>query len=78
MIESPEPELPHLSEGPARRRPFGPLWVQVLVGILLGIAIGAIFPHFGVALKPFGDAFIRLIRMTLPPIIFATVETISK
>lgn len=57
----------------ARRSRLGPLWVQVLVGILLGIAIGAVFPHFGVALKPFGDAFIKLIRMTLPPIIFVTV-----
>ncbi|GAC1420231.1 MAG: C4-dicarboxylate transporter DctA [Acidobacteriaceae bacterium] len=58
---------------PARRSRLGPLWVQVFVGIVLGIAIGAVFPHFGVLMKPFGDAFIKLIRMTLPPIIFATV-----
>lgn len=59
---------------PTARRPIlGPLWLHVLVGILFGVAIGAIFPHFGVALKPLGDAFIKLIRMTLAPIIFATV-----
>jgi Na+/H+-dicarboxylate symporter len=43
------------------------------MAILLGIAVGAAFPHVGVALKPLGDAFIRLIRMVLAPIIFGTV-----
>jgi aerobic C4-dicarboxylate transport protein len=45
----------------------------VLVGIGLGIAVGAVFPQTGAALKPFGDGFIRLIRMALAPIIFGTV-----
>jgi aerobic C4-dicarboxylate transport protein len=52
---------------------LGPLWLQVMIGIVLGVAIGALFPHLGVALKPFADAFVKLIRMTLAPIIFATV-----
>ena len=52
---------------------LGPLWLQVMIGILLGVIIGAAFPHFAVTLKPLGDAFIKLIRMTLAPIIFATV-----
>jgi len=57
-----------------KSRPLlGPLWLQVMVGIVLGVAIGVRFPHFAVALKPMGDAFIQLIRMTLAPIIFATV-----
>jgi aerobic C4-dicarboxylate transport protein len=56
------------------RRPIlGPLWVQVMIGIVLGVILGVLFPHFAVALKPLGDAFIKLIRMTLAPIIFATV-----
>jgi len=56
------------------RRPLlGPLWLQVLVGIALGVAVGVAFPHAGVALKPLGDGFVKLIRMTLAPIIFATV-----
>jgi aerobic C4-dicarboxylate transport protein len=58
----------------SRRRPvLGPLWLQVMIGILLGVIIGSLFPHFAVTLKPLGDAFIKLIRMTLAPIIFATV-----
>ncbi len=57
-----------------KSRPMlGPLWLQVMIGIVLGVAIGVRFPHFAVALKPMGDAFIQLIRMTLAPIIFATV-----
>src|SRR6202789_1498975 len=55
------------------RELLGPLWLQVMVGIALGVAIGAVFPHTGVALKPLSDGFIKLIRMTLAPIIFATV-----
>jgi aerobic C4-dicarboxylate transport protein len=57
----------------SHRNLLGPLWLQVMVGILLGIAIGVLFPHAAVALKPLGDGFVKLIRMTLAPIIFATV-----
>lgn len=56
------------------RRPLlGPLWLQVMVGIALGVAVGVIFPQAAIALKPLGDGFVKLIRMTLAPIIFATV-----
>jgi aerobic C4-dicarboxylate transport protein len=57
----------------SHRNLLGPLWLQVMVGILLGIAIGVLSPHAAVALKPLGDGFVKLIRMTLTPIIFATV-----
>jgi Na+/H+-dicarboxylate symporter len=57
----------------SRRSLPGPLWLQVLIGILLGIAVGVIFPHSAAALKPLGDGFVKLIRMTLAPIIFGTV-----
>jgi len=56
-----------------RRSLLGPLWLQVLIGILLGIVVGVIFPHSAAALKPLGDGFVKLIRMTLAPIVFATV-----
>lgn len=52
---------------------LGPLWLQVLIGIALGVLAGILFPHSAVALKPLGDGFVKLIRMTLAPIIFATV-----
>ena len=59
---------------PARRRSLlGPLWLQVLVAIVLGVLAGVFFPHQAVSLKPLGDGFVRLIRMTLAPIIFASV-----
>jgi Na+/H+-dicarboxylate symporter len=57
----------------SHRSLLGPLWLQVMVGIALGVAIGMLFPRAAVALKPLGDGFVKLIRMTLAPIIFATV-----
>lgn len=55
------------------RSVLGPLWLQVLVGIVLGVIAGILFPHSATALKPLGDGFVKLIRMTLAPIIFVTV-----
>jgi aerobic C4-dicarboxylate transport protein len=52
---------------------LGPLWLQVLIGILLGVVVGILFPHSGASLKPLGDGFVKLIRMTLAPIIFGSV-----
>ena len=48
---------------------------QVLIAILLGIAVGALWPTFGAALKPLGDAFIKLVKMVIAPVIFLTVTT---
>jgi aerobic C4-dicarboxylate transport protein len=49
------------------------LYIQVLIGVGLGILVGALWPTIGVALKPLGDGFIRLIKMLIAPIIFCTV-----
>ena len=60
---------------PARRR-FSflrTLYFRVLVGILAGILTGLFYPHFAQQLKPFGDGFIKLIRMMVAPIIFFSV-----
>ncbi len=51
------------------------LYFQVLVGIALGILVGWIFPDFGRGLKPLGDAFIKLVKMIITPVIFLTVVT---
>ncbi|SED92869.1 aerobic C4-dicarboxylate transport protein [Rhizobiales bacterium GAS188] len=49
------------------------LHVQVLIGILAGIALGLAAPAPAVAMKPFGDAFVGLLRMLIGPIVFFTV-----
>lgn len=49
------------------------LYVQVLIGIVAGVLVGHFYPDVGSQLKPLGDLFIRLIRMLLAPIIFASV-----
>lgn len=49
------------------------LYVQVLIGIALGVLAGALWPEFGASLKPLGDAFIKLVKMMIAPIIFTTV-----
>lgn len=54
-------------------RLLGQLWFQVLAGTIIGILLGHFAPDLGVAMKPFGDAFIKLIRMMIGPIIFVTV-----
>jgi len=52
---------------------YGVLYIQVLIAIALGVAVGHLYPQTGVALKPLGDAFIALIRMMIAPVIFCTV-----
>jgi aerobic C4-dicarboxylate transport protein len=56
------------------RKPFyHHLYFQVLIAIVCGVALGTYFPDFAIKLKPLGDAFIKLIRMVVAPIIFTTV-----
>ena len=56
------------------RQPFYKmLYVQVLAAITLGIILGHFYPETGVALKPLGDGFVKLIKMVIAPIIFCTV-----
>jgi aerobic C4-dicarboxylate transport protein len=59
---------------PATRKPlYTHLYFQVLVAIALGVAVGYAFPAAAVQLKPLGDAFIRLVKMMIAPIVFTTV-----
>lgn len=55
------------------KRLIGKLYVQVLIGVTLGILVGVFWPQVGADMKPLGDAFIKLIKMVFAPIIFATV-----
>jgi aerobic C4-dicarboxylate transport protein len=55
-------------------RPFYTrLYFQVLAAIILGVLLGYAYPATGEAMKPFGDGFIKLIKMLIGPIIFVTV-----
>ncbi len=59
-----------------KRKPFyRDISFQVLLGMVLGVAAGILWPQFGVAMKPLGDAFIKLIQMVIGPVIFCTVVT---
>ena len=62
-----------VSARPARHPWYTVLYIQVLIAIALGIAIGHLYPDLGKQLKPLGDAFIGLIKMMIAPVIFCTV-----
>ena len=49
------------------------LYIQVLLGVVIGAALGHFWPVIAVQMQPFGDAFIRLVRMIIAPIVFVTV-----
>lgn len=51
------------------------LYIQVLIAIGIGILLGYFYPSFAIQLKPLGDAFIKLIKMMIAPIIFCTIVT---
>ena len=46
---------------------------QIFLGLLLGILVGVVWPSAGVAIKPLADAFLRLIKMVIAPLIFSTL-----
>ncbi|QPA31480.1 dicarboxylate/amino acid:cation symporter [Thermaerobacillus caldiproteolyticus] len=52
---------------------FKNLTVRVIIGIILGVVVGFLFPEFGAKLKVLADGFIKLIKMVIAPIIFFTV-----
>ncbi|WP_420996082.1 C4-dicarboxylate transporter DctA [Cupriavidus sp. 30B13] len=75
---------PAVQQGPASGRPQTPpqsplarfarsLFGQVLIALLLGTLLGLFFPEFAARLKPLGDAFIKLIKMLIGPIVFCVV-----
>ncbi len=56
-----------------RRPVYKVLYVQVLVAVVAGLALGALFPHAGEAMKPLGDGFVKLVKMIIAPVVFCTV-----
>jgi aerobic C4-dicarboxylate transport protein len=65
-----------VADSSAKKKPFyTSLSFQVLVAIAIAIALGYFSPAKAIAMKPFGDAFIRIITMIITVIIFCTVVT---
>ena len=51
------------------------LYFQVIVAIVAGVTLGHFWPETGEAMKPLGDAFIKLVKMIIAPVIFLTIVT---
>lgn len=49
------------------------LTTQIFIGLVAGIIVGYAWPGFGVAIKPLADAFLRMIKMIIAPLLFATL-----
>ncbi|CAK6537901.1 MAG: hypothetical protein IRD7MM_05290 [Candidatus Midichloria mitochondrii] len=49
------------------------LWKKVLIGLVLGIFLGLLLKEKVVYLKPFGDLFIRMVKMIITPLIFFAI-----
>ena len=49
------------------------LTIQIFIALIAGILIGWIFPNFAVKFQPLGDIFLRMVKMIIAPLIFATL-----
>jgi aerobic C4-dicarboxylate transport protein len=49
------------------------LYFQVLFGVILGVLLGHFFPDFAALFKPLGDAFIKIVKMMIVPVVFCTI-----
>jgi aerobic C4-dicarboxylate transport protein len=71
LIPIPQPDF----LAPRPRRFYASLWVQVSVAIVAAVVFGCLSPARAIAMKPLGDAFIRMITMIISAMIFCTVVT---
>ena len=66
----------HLPPPPPAAKPwYRHLYAQVLLAIIAGVLLGHFAPATGEALKPVGDAFIKVVKMVIAPVIFLTIVT---
>jgi proton glutamate symport protein len=63
----------HSRSGEPVRRRTPSLTTQILIGLIAGAALGTVWPHAGVAVKPLADAFLRMIKMIIAPLLFSTL-----
>ena len=65
---------PHTAELAVKpKHLYQSLYLQVITAIIDGVLLGYFYPHLGETMKPFGDGFIKLIKMIIAPVIFCTV-----
>ncbi|WJI15481.1 dicarboxylate/amino acid:cation symporter [Pseudoxanthomonas winnipegensis] len=68
--------IPSAGVAPTKPLPFyRHLYFQVIVAIIIGVLVGYFDPKLGEALKPLGDAFVKLVKMIIGPVIFLTIVT---
>jgi aerobic C4-dicarboxylate transport protein len=60
---------------PKKQKFYQILYVQVIFAIVAGVLLGHFMPELGESLKPLGDAFIKIVKMIIAPVIFLTVAT---
>ncbi|MGO4448456.1 dicarboxylate/amino acid:cation symporter [Phyllobacterium sp. TAF24] len=76
MEEDMSPVTINAAPEPRVKKPiYTHLYFQVIVAITIGIALGHYYPDIGTSMKPLGDAFIKLVKMIIAPVIFLTVTT---
>jgi proton glutamate symport protein len=63
----------HGTPPPAPPRRLPSVTTQIFIGLLVGIAIGFLWPDVGVAIKPLADMFLRMIKMIIAPLLFSTL-----
>src|SRR4030095_12499508 len=49
------------------------LTTQIFIGLLLAVVVGYLWPSFGGAVRPLAEAFLRMIKMIIAPLVFATL-----
>jgi proton glutamate symport protein len=63
-------QAPAASPRPSR---LPPITTQILIGLLLGIVVGYVWPNAGLAIRPLADLFLRMIKMISAPLLFSTL-----
>src|SRR6185369_18043301 len=65
--------ISHTKHGGPAKPFYMQLYFQVLFGVILGVLLGHFFPDFAVLFKPLGDAFIKIVKMMIVPVVFCTI-----
>jgi proton glutamate symport protein len=73
MIGTGAPATADLARAGATKSGWPSVTTQIFIGLVLGVLVGALWPEAGVAIRPLADAFLRMIRMIIAPLLFSTL-----